>query len=286
MIRLILSIFIISSITISAQQSNCGATSPSVLCPIDRLLCESEISGLPIVVTNSTLPNLEYLILDYEELSDSGTGPSIIDIDQNGSFSPADYGIDTIQQLEIIPLAYDLVALQETVDDILKGSVQVLFFQVPCCNLAPEAGAICDSLTNNGITCGSDITSLSQVVSFFNDGQQNQSIPDFIDSIESLNELLQNPSLPEECGGNDMICYALGDGCVFDVIAGPAVDISFGLSDHTVSDTLYSTSSIISTASVDVGQQISYIAPDSITLKPGFEVIQSGVFCAVIESCM
>ncbi len=281
MLRFLFIITLFIHHTLSAQPSICGATVPTVICPADTELCANEISGPFTISSSSSLPTIEYLIIDYELPSDAGTGPSVIDIDADGLFAPSDYGISQMQQVGVVPFAYDLPALQETVDDILKG----MFIIFDCCDLASEATAICDSLTNNGISCGSDLTSISGISSLFNNGQQNLSMADITAAIDSINVLL-NSGIPSACGGGDMLCYAVGNECIFDVIAGPGTNISLSAPAHLSSESILSTGTISSTAMVSAGLSVAYTAAGSISLNPGFEVVQSGTFCAIIEACI
>jgi len=50
----------------------------------------------------------------------------VIGFDQDGTFKPFSYGLTPGGDFSVIPIAYDLAQIQETIDDILFGSVVIV----------------------------------------------------------------------------------------------------------------------------------------------------------------
>ena len=263
-----------------AQGSICGATIPITNCPADTHLCFTELSDSTVLVTPSNLPNLEYAIVDLNVPSTANTGPAIIAVVPSSQFIPMDVGIDSTTILEVFPIAYDLVAIQETLDDILKG---LIFGFIPCCTVAPD---VCDQLTGAGINCGSDFTSLSQAFALFSaDTNILFSIDDFIDGIDSVNMTLADPNIPSECGGGDVICYAYGLPCLFEVNDFSTSIPLLSFSSPHVVDTMARAQSFQSSAIVTGGLDVAYLFNTEVDLISGFETINSSSFLIQKEGC-
>lgn len=268
---------------VSAQGNNCGDVEPTVTCPADLTLCLTELSD-PLVLTSSpTLPDMEYVIIDESMPASSGTGPAVVGIDSDGVFTPNDYNIAGGSQVTIIPITYDLLYIQQTIDIVLTGT----FNGFSCCVLAQQITMedICGQIMAAGINQGSDITSLSQVFDLANiilGTNDTASFMDFIDGIAELNSQLSG-AVPASCGGGREICYAYGNSCTFDVI--PDTHVFFP-SDHNNTSGLHQAGiNIVSSATVANNTMIEYEAADFITLLPNFCVVQGAVFCAEIVPC-
>lgn len=269
---------------ISAQASICNATIPTTTCPVDTVLCPMELSDQIVVTMASSLPNLEYIILDQNQQASNGSGPAIIGFDVDGQIIPQDLGVDSTTVLQILPVAYDLAAIQETLDDLLKGSFLIIPFppiSVTCCSVSM---GICDQLNAAGINCGSDFTSLGQAFSLISsDTSELFSIPDLINGIDSINAALADPVIPSECGGGDMICYAYGSSCSFN-IQSYAPLLTFTLPEHTASISV-SADTIQSSATVSAGLMVDYLFGIEVTLMNGFEAQLNSTFSAEPGGC-
>ena len=264
-----------------AQASICGATIPMTSCPADTVLCPMEMSDEIIVTAASSLPNLEYFIVDLNQLATNGSGPAIIGFDVDGQIIPQDYGVDSNTVLQISPVAYDLAAIQETLDDILKGTFFIFGFPFDCCSVSQ---GVCDQLIAAGINCGSDFTSLSQSFALISsDTSELFSIADLINGIDSINTTLSDPSIPSECGGGDMICYAYGSSCDFDILPLTPL-ITFASPDHIASITV-TADTIQSSALVSSGTDVEYLFGVEVLLLNEFETELSGTFLAAPGGC-
>jgi len=271
-----LSLIILFSFSANAQfGSNCSEVPTTIQCPADLTLCISETTDLPVVSVSSTLPNLEYIITDVSQNSTANTGPSIIAFDADGVFAPTDYNITTETQLELIPVNYDLQAIQNLADDFLNG----IFLIFPCCSLIPD---VCTTLNSNGIFAGSDITSLEQILPILTNPGELISVQDVTSAVDSANLILNDPSTPADCGGGSLICYGIGNTCTFDVIADNLV---FANPDHSVSTIEKAGNSIISTAIVGSALNVEYEAAQIICLDNDFTVDPGGEFSAIILPC-
>ncbi len=275
----LLSFAFLLNLTAQAQGSICGATVPIPFCPDDTLLCTFEMSDPIDLSTSSSLPDLEFAIVDLNQLATNNSGPAIIAIDLNGQFIPVDIGVDSNTMLEVFPIAYDLAAIQETLDDVLTGTIPP--FNIPCCTLAPDA---CTELNDAGIYSGSDFTSLSQAFSLLTaDTNALFSINDFVDGLDSINLALSNPLIPAACGGGDVICYAYGTTCPFTVIL---LDALANLAPPLhMTDALVLADSIHSSATVLGGLSVDYLFVHEAILIPGFEVLFNGSFTAEPGGC-
>ena len=264
----------LSTLNIFAQGNNCtGDIQPMMTCPTDLTVCENEQTVSPMITLNSNLPDLEYGIVDLSQTSNAGTapGPPVVGFDDDGIFAPADFGLLPGNQFEIIPTAYDLTLIQNTLDDFLKNS----FFFVPCCDLDPNS--FCDTLNMVGIFCGSDVTSLQQMLEL-QQGNSNTtySIDEFLLELDALNAELAN--VPSACGGGNEICIAYGNACTYSIEnISPVVNIT---TPHTMSETIAASNLITSNTLITTGLVILYELANSIELLPGFEVENGAEFTA------
>lgn len=247
------------------QGNNCGNSEPVPLCPLDTLLCVNELSDA-IVVSGNDLPDVEFLITDENVTSTSGSGPAIISIIADNQFVPQDVGVDTTTRLSVIPMSYDLLVVQNLLDDILQGTF-LPPLDIPCCTFA---SGLCQDLNNAGIFSGSDFQSLSQLFSLFSsDTSDLFSLIDVIDNLDSINTVLNGGTIPGSCGGGTTLCYAYGESCHFDVLKVlPSIALNnFPPQDNFVvaADSIYSTSDLIT--AIDVW----YLFTSEVILDDGFE---------------
>lgn len=270
----------------TAQGNNCGDVEPVLQCQLDTIICGSELTQAPIITTPSTLPDLEYAIVDHSIPSSSNTGPSVVGIDIDGIFMPDEFNISDSTNFGVIPIAYDLAQIQETLDDVLKGTYTILFITNTCCNLIQSQAnvAVCDSLNAAGIYCGSDVTSLSQAATLFSatsggSSSDSLSILDIVTQIDSLNTQLANPLVPANCGGGDKIAYAYGNECLYRVMP----DTLYQSQIYTASNLVEANEVIISTSIVNAPSIVEYNSNICIELQAGFETILGADFTAEIE---
>ncbi len=280
--RVLISIVIIFAFSsfVFSQGNNCGNTEPVPICPTDTVLCIYELSDPVIVSDSSNLPNMEFAVVDLGQMATNGSGPAIIHVSRSSRFRPIDIGIDSITSLQIFPIAYDLAAIQETMDDLLKGTF-LPPLNLPCCDFASD---ICDQLMGAGINCGSDLDSLAQAFALFNaDTNVLLSVQDFIDGVDSVNMQLADPIVPASCGGGDEICYAYGSACEFSVrLLEPL--IAFAAPAH-VSDTVAVADNIQSSAIVNSGLFVEYLFGVEVLLSNGFETLGNSEFIADPSAC-
>lgn len=269
---------------LAGQGNNCGDTEPQLLCPTDNSLCLNEFTSAPILAVNSNLPDIEYAIVDFSIPSTSGTGPSVVAIDQDGIFTPAQLNFSPGAQFGVVPIAYDLGAIQQTIDDLLKGTTVVIIFTFTCCDLATTAIGIdiCTELNNVGITCGADVTNLEQASNLFatlSGGATGMlSIADFLQQINDVNAQLADPNIPVDCGGGDKIAFAFGADCAYTVNSNSTFNVP---SDHQMSE-LITDYAIVSSVTVNSPHIVDYNAENCIELTPTFETILGSTFTAEI----
>lgn len=279
--RLIPLFIIFSCLTtvLFGQGQNCGNTIPIAVCPNDTVVCHTSLTDTLTLSMTSNLPNLEWGIVDLNKMATNGSGPAIVGVDADGSFIPNDFGIDTATMIEIIPLAYDLQAIQETLDDILKGTFSI--FNIPCCTFATD---VCNRLMAAGINCGSDFTSLEQAFTLIaTDSTELLSVQDLVDGLDSVNMALADPAIPAECGGGDTICYAYGAPCTLDVrVIQPFLTLGAPL--HTI-DSLFTADTIVSTANIAPGIFIQYLFGSEVTLQSDFSVEVNGELIVSPDAC-
>ncbi len=267
---------------LAGQGNNCGDTEPQLTCPNDNSLCLNESTIAPVLAVNSNLPNIEYAIVDFSIPSTSGTGPSVVAFDQDGIFTPAQYNFSPGGQLGVIPIAYNLAAIQETFDDLLKGSTVIVIFTFSCCDLILNASGvdICTTLNSAGIFCGADVTNLEQASNLFatlgGGGATTLSVADFLQQINDVNAQLADPNLPADCGGGDKVAFAFGADCVYTVNSNATFNVP---ADHQMSE-LITDYAIVSTVTVNSPHTVEYNAEDFIELAPTFETVEGATFIA------
>lgn len=273
------SILLLLIVNHSIAQNNCGDVLPVIDCPMDTHVCVGEIIQSSLI-TNSTLPNLEYVIIDENTLATSGAGPAVIGFDQDGIFMPSDYGLNPGGSFSIIPIAYDLSQIQETIDDILFGTVVVIIFTTSCCDLAITSGTdICGPLNAAGIFSGADVTSLEDAFALVPNTNALLTIQELIADLESVNINLADPNVPPECGGGDVFCYAYGNSCSYDIIPNSLVLNT----THMMSELIEAEDFISSSSTVQSPHSVEYLADICIELTPSFETIIGSEFMATID---
>lgn len=287
---LALALIVFSMSSMFGQGNNCGDTEPVLQCPAVTCIGVNDLTSAPILSVNSNLPSIEYAIVDFSMPSTSGTGPSIVAVDQDGIFTPAQYNLAPGTQFGVLPVAYDLGAIQETIDDILKGTTVVIFFPITCCDLALNFGGvdICGPLNNAGITCGADVVNLEQATSVFTSlaggATLNASISDLITQINDVNVQLGDPALPAACGGGDKFGFAYGAECVYTV--GGSMNVFNVPMDHQVSEVV-TDYAITSSITVNSPLVVDYNAAEFIELQPLFETVLGATFHAeIVSTCL
>jgi len=269
-------IFILSFVSIHfSQGNNNGNIEPVQLCPSDTFLCDGQMTPAPVISVASDLPDLEFIIVDQSVMASNGSGPGIVGIDNDGIFVPSAFGVMPGSTLDVIPVAYNLAAIQATMDELLKGVV----FIFPCCSLA---GTVCADLNNAGIFCGADITSLEDVFPLFNATGDTLSITDFVTALADANTQLMDPNIPAACGGGDSIDYAYGNSCsytIYDVIA------LLNLPDHIISEVVERSDYVESGALVSNSLSVEYYGGNYVELVSPFEVQLGGELLADILVC-
>lgn len=273
------SIILLLSFNHGNAQNNCGNTLPGLDCPMDTQVCTNEIVQSSLN-TNSNLPNVEYVIIDENTLATSGAGPAVIGFDQDGIFIPSDFALTPGGSFSVIPIAYDLSQIQETIDDILFGMAIVIIFNTPCCDIAIAAGNnICGDLNAAGIFSGADVTSLEDVFLLAPNANALITIEELAANLESVNVNLADPNVPPECGGGDVFCYAYGNSCTYTIIPNSLV-----LSNtHNMNELIEAENNISSSSTVQSPNMVEYIANNCIELTPNFETIIGSEFMATID---
>jgi len=273
------SILLFLSLHISIAQNNCGDTLPVLNCPVDTHVCVNEIIQSNLTTT-SNLPDLEYVIIDENTLATSGAGPAVVGFDQDGIFMPSDFGLASGGSFSVVPIAYDLSQIQETIDDILFGSVVVVIFNTPCCDLAITAGNdICGPLNAAGIFSGADVTSLEDAFALVPNANSLLTIQELIANLESVNTSLAASNVPVECGGGDVFCYASGNTCTYTIIPTSLVLNT----THSVSELIEAEDVISSSSTVQNPNMVEYLANICIELTPNFEAVIGSEFMATID---
>lgn len=262
-----------------AQISNCGDVIPTATCPADVVLCPMDLTD-PITITNLgalTLPDIEYAVIDLTQTSTAGTGPPIVGIDDDGIFMPSTYGL-TAGQFDVVPLNYDLAVIQSIIQAFLTNDAIPIVLS--CCDAAITQGLdLCGDLNAIGITMGSDITSLGQLVDLLQGNSTDTfSLTDFDSQIGDINTQLAQSAA---CSGGNTICYAYGNSCTYTFIPN-VLTIS---TPHTMNETIQAAMTINSTATVPAGLTVVYNAGQCIELNPSFCVQGGADFTAEIQPC-
>jgi|GEM_PF-1451717 len=192
-----------------AQQTNCPMTSaPEIAVPADTELCVGQMFTATNTIEATGLPDTEYVITDSNQQAGDG-GPLILGADDDGVFSPTDFGLTAGDAFCVTAVAFDLEQVQGVLDGILTGTVPVLG---SCCAAVDFAiPQFCINLAAMGITSGSDIEDLNELfllVDQFSAATTTFSAQSFIDQLNLLNTTAA--ALPATCGTDALpLCYAI-----------------------------------------------------------------------------
>lgn len=188
-------------------QSPCGAI-PGELSGQEALIPLGTNSPAPsYTVSPSGLPNTEFLVFNPDQLADDELGGVLLGSDVDGIINSNDYGLGSCEALCILPFSYNLEEIKILVhalynEDFSPGT--------PCCAAANIAfGAICDSLTANGITDSSDVSSLNDLVQIINaiSSGSTYSPVGFGQTLGFLNTAFGG--IGDCSGGLTQICFAM-----------------------------------------------------------------------------
>ncbi len=191
-------------------QTNCGNSgAPTFVPTLTGAYDLGETLPIPNLASTGPTPTVEYAITVQGNPATDGYGDAILGFTTASSFSPADYGVQAGDRVCLQPVGYDLVQVQNMIDQIFNGT----FFFQPCCNfvglVVPD---FCPNLIAGGITSGSDIQDLGDVLDllaiFSGNPNSTVSVNGFIREVDTLN--VDAADLPAPCGGNSVpICYAV-----------------------------------------------------------------------------
>ncbi|MGH1338808.1 MAG: T9SS type A sorting domain-containing protein [Aureispira sp.] len=192
------------------QAQNCPASVSGQLSTIRTTIIATDTTPTPIYTVIPTgLPNTEFLILRQDTLAADGFGPPILISSLDGRVVPADLGLNTCQELCVLPFSYDLMQIQLVVDSLLNG---LYIGSTTCCTAAGNFfPGLCDSLHAEGIFSGADIQDLNDVINFTSavSGANGAatSVPNLISTISQLNSFI---GLFGNCSaGVAEICYSV-----------------------------------------------------------------------------
>lgn len=279
-ILLHLSLFLFLSVAQIFSQNNCGDSLPVLQCPVNLDVCLDQLVTSGSLSSMSSLPNTEYAIIDYNTIATSGAGPAVVGFDQDGMFVPSTFGLTSGSNFGVIPIAYDLAQIQETLDDVLFGTTVFLGLPTFCCTVFSLAGFdICGELNAAGIFSGSDITDLETASNLFAGSGDDLTIEEFAAALDSFNMNIDNPNLDVNCGGGDEFCYAYGNECVFTIIP-DSIQIN---TTHIVSETISAPKLVSSNSVVQSPFSVDYYANECVELTAGFETMIGATFHAYID---
>lgn len=186
----------------------------------------------PVLTVNPTsdLPTLEYLVtkrgqaaLDAAGNPDvaGGGGDVIIGASVDGMFMPNTmdrYGITltTGDIIDLTAIGYDLPGIKTLADGLLNGAPG----GQPCCGLfavlgvllgEPSLAGFCDTVRNAGISGGSDINNMNDVLVIFDAFSSSQiSVEGMISVLQTINQ--NGAQISPACGGqgaNNFVPYGV-----------------------------------------------------------------------------
>ena len=233
--KIILSFFALAAFVFAANaQAPCGDTAPrlsgNAASPTSIGL--TTLTSAPTITTSSTLPNVEYLITNQNQMSSDTTGPAIIGSSLTGIVRADSLGVATCETFAVVPIAYNLSQLRVITQALLTGESQP---GVTCCdfvgNFFPN---FCQTLNDAGINDSTDINSISDFLGLAQvllGAGNNLSISSATTTIDFLNGAL---GFLGDCnGGVSQVCYAVDTtGADFYIVSG-AVATSFTISPDT-----------------------------------------------------
>ncbi len=207
-------LFIITLLTCTSTQwangqSSCGATVPEL--PTESVITveiNDNALAFASLTTPSNLPDLEYAIQLVGLPATDSLGDQIIAFSRSNTINLNDFDFESGNQFRVTPVAYDLSQIQGLIGSIFDET----FFGAPCCAIAGLAiSGLCENLSLAGVSQGSDITGLNDIITISRVFEDNPdltvSIPGFAASVDGINT--DASALPGTCGGNRLpICYA------------------------------------------------------------------------------
>lgn len=228
-----LTFFVGISLGLQAQNTCCLPTTvaPAVTSGIHGMVIpvnQSTPVATLVINASADLPNVEYLITKRgtPALDQNGqpTGDDvIIGASVNGAFIPSTvsrYGVilNPGDTCDITAVGFDLALMQTLTDSLLNGTNSS---GQPCCNLfsllavvlsEPSIAAFCTTLNNAGISRGSDVQDLGDVLTIFDalstTGQTT--VPSVLATLQLLNN--NGTFIGPDCGGvgmNNFLPYGM-----------------------------------------------------------------------------
>lgn len=172
----------------------------------------TDSTNIPVFTTQPQgLPNTEFIILQNDSIASDGFGPRILTSSLTGRVAPNQWNLTACNELCVVPFSYNLSQLQ-TIVDSLFGAMYVP--GVTCCAAADQFfSGLCGTLNTAGISSGSDINSLEDVITlvsiFAGTTGGSISLTNFTSSIDQLNASLL---LFGSCsGGVSELCYRVSN---------------------------------------------------------------------------
>jgi len=198
--------------------SSCGASISNIDAPAANECVDGAYTA---TFTPSSLPNNEFAISDPSQLvgadpADPATvdnQPLLVGTSTSATFDPvADYGFAPESEFCVTGVAYDLAQVQTIVDALLNECAAVVFGScfLSCCDaISSQTGIdVCGGLSAAGITGGSDINSLSDVIVLIDALGGNQSVQGVYDALIELNNT-DISAAPQCVGGQTPVCFAV-----------------------------------------------------------------------------
>ncbi len=218
----------------AAAQVSCGATPARLSGNAANPTAISLTATTPAVTitTSSTLPNVEYLITNQNQMSSDTTGPAIVGSSFTGMVRADSFGIGTCETFAIVPIAYNLSQLRVITQTLLTGDYQT---GVTCCdfvgNFFPD---FCQTLNDAGINDSTDINSITDFLNLAGvllGAGNNLSVSSATTTIDFLNGAI---GFMGACnGGVTEVCYAVDTtGSDYYIVSG-ALASSFTISPDT-----------------------------------------------------
>ncbi|MEM7105604.1 MAG: hypothetical protein AAF502_20875 [Bacteroidota bacterium] len=212
----------------TVAQVNCPGTAPTAplldCASVSLSLCPGESAFLPALTTTPELPTVEYVVTRVGSPASDGMGDEILGSTSSAIIDPTAFGLVSGELFDVTPVAYNLSSVQTLIDNIYNNNAGIF----SCCFVVGLISAdFCPNLMAGGISTGSDIQNISDVVTVISNlsgmGGSTTSIAGLLSSIEALN-MQATGVLPASCGGSLLpICYAAGQGsgiCNYTILSG------------------------------------------------------------------
>jgi len=248
-----------------AQLSNCQLQFPVLSCPSDTRICVDETSSMINISNPSGLAKLELAIIDLNQPSTANTGPTVLGFTDNPFFNPGDFNITNTTDVEVIAVAYDLLAAQQLIESIINGNSG----GTTCCSILAGFIDLCPGFLASGVNQGTDFVSLNQFLTTLNPDGDKLSVDDIVTTIEGLNFIFGDTDLfPSDCGGGTNICFSLSSPCLFEIVK-PQDLITIDNTDHSASTTAFA-NKIESSAIIQANQTVRYHFRSYVKLENNF----------------